>query len=101
MNGDRDEIHGGWNPPADDQSDADSAEMTGEFTIDYTPPAWYTQNASGATGAGGATGGGGVALDAPGLLHVALEGLDDRDLVDLLRLERGVVEEGRGLRLQD
>lgn len=55
MNSDRDEIHGGWNPPADDQSDADPAEMTGEFTIDYTPPAWYTQNASGGTGAGGAT----------------------------------------------
>ncbi|MFE0644051.1 SCO5717 family growth-regulating ATPase [Streptomyces sp. NPDC058877] len=55
MNGDRDEIHGGWNPPADDQSDADPAEMTGEFTIDYTPPAWYTQNASGGTEAGGAT----------------------------------------------
>ncbi|MFI0928986.1 SCO5717 family growth-regulating ATPase [Streptomyces sp. NPDC021012] len=55
MNGDRDEIHGGWNPPADDQSDADPAEMTGEFTIDYTPPAWYTQNASGGTGAGGVT----------------------------------------------
>ncbi|WP_432063295.1 SCO5717 family growth-regulating ATPase [Streptomyces sp. S1] len=54
MNGDRDEIHGGWNPPADDQSDADPAEMTGEFTIDYTPPAWYTQNAPGGTGAGGA-----------------------------------------------
>ncbi|MYV68853.1 hypothetical protein GT043_23515, partial [Streptomyces sp. SID2131] len=55
MNGDRDEIHGGWNPPADDQSDADPAEMTGEFTIDYTPPAWYTQNTPGGTGAGGAT----------------------------------------------
>ncbi|MEU6883546.1 SCO5717 family growth-regulating ATPase [Streptomyces sp. NPDC046712] len=55
MNGDRDEIHGGWNPPADDQSDADPAEMTGEFTIDYTPPAWYTQNASGGSGTGGAT----------------------------------------------
>ncbi len=24
--------------------------MTGEFTIDYTPPAWYTQNAAGGTG---------------------------------------------------
>jgi len=53
VNGDRDEIHGGWNPPADDQSDADPAEMTGEFTIDYTPPAWYTQNASGGATAGG------------------------------------------------
>ncbi|MCQ0023432.1 hypothetical protein M4914_11040, partial [Streptomyces somaliensis DSM 40738] len=48
MNGDRDEIHRGWNtPPADDPSDMDAAEMTGEFTIDYTPPAWYTQNAGG------------------------------------------------------
>ncbi|MFE1233914.1 SCO5717 family growth-regulating ATPase [Streptomyces sp. NPDC058745] len=55
MNGDRDEIRGGWNPPVDDQSDADPAEMTGEFTIDYTPPAWYTQNASGGSGTAGAT----------------------------------------------
>lgn len=37
MNGDRDEIHGGWNIPVDDQSDAEPAELTGEFTIDYTP----------------------------------------------------------------
>ncbi|NUL13538.1 SCO5717 family growth-regulating ATPase [Streptomyces lunaelactis] len=54
MNGDRDEIHGGWNIPVDDQSDAEPAELTGEFTIDYTPPAWYTQNASGDTSGGGA-----------------------------------------------
>ncbi|WP_308406760.1 SCO5717 family growth-regulating ATPase [Streptomyces sudanensis] len=48
MNGDRDELHRGWNtPPVDDPSDMDAAEMTGEFTIDYTPPAWYTQNAGG------------------------------------------------------
>ncbi|MFJ2111024.1 SCO5717 family growth-regulating ATPase [Streptomyces sp. NPDC087850] len=54
MNGDRDEIRGGWNrPAADDQSDAEP-EMTGEFTIDYTPPAWYTQNAPGDTSGGGA-----------------------------------------------
>jgi MinD-like ATPase involved in chromosome partitioning or flagellar assembly len=53
VNGDRDEIHGGWNIPVDDQSDADPAELTGEFTIDYTPPAWYTQNASGDTSGGG------------------------------------------------
>ncbi|MEU5977385.1 SCO5717 family growth-regulating ATPase [Streptomyces sp. NPDC047315] len=46
MNSDRDGIRGGWDLPAD-ESDADPAEMTGEFTIDYTPPAWYTQNASG------------------------------------------------------
>ncbi|MFE7112841.1 SCO5717 family growth-regulating ATPase [Streptomyces sp. NPDC057575] len=47
MNGDRDEIRGGWNKPVDESSDAEPAEMTGEFTIDYTPPAWYTQNAPG------------------------------------------------------
>ncbi|NEB56678.1 topoisomerase II, partial [Streptomyces griseus] len=47
MNGDRDEIRGGWDLPVDESSDADPAEMTGEFTIDYTPPAWYTQNAAG------------------------------------------------------
>ncbi|PRH76217.1 hypothetical protein C6N75_26800, partial [Streptomyces solincola] len=45
MNGDRDDIHGSWSPPVD-ESDADPAEVTGEFTIDYTPPAWYTQNAA-------------------------------------------------------
>ncbi|MEV0965460.1 SCO5717 family growth-regulating ATPase [Streptomyces sp. NPDC049910] len=54
MNGDRDEIRGGWSTPVDDQSDAEPAEMTGEFTIDYTPPAWYTQNASGDTSGGSA-----------------------------------------------
>ncbi|MER5404736.1 SCO5717 family growth-regulating ATPase [Streptomyces sp. NPDC002769] len=47
MNSDRDGIRGGWATPGDDQSDAESAvEATGEFTIDYAPPAWYTQNAS-------------------------------------------------------
>ncbi|MEU0698845.1 SCO5717 family growth-regulating ATPase [Streptomyces niveus] len=54
MNGDRDEIRRDWNTPVDDQSDAEPAEMTGEFTIDYTPPAWYTQNASGDTSGDGA-----------------------------------------------
>ncbi|MEU6708698.1 SCO5717 family growth-regulating ATPase [Streptomyces wuyuanensis] len=54
MNGDRDEIREGWNMPVDDQSDAEPSEMTGEFTIDYTPPAWYTQNASGDTSGGSA-----------------------------------------------
>lgn len=54
MNGDRDEIRGDWNNPVDDQSDAEPAEMTGEFTIDYTPPAWYTQNASGDSSGDGA-----------------------------------------------
>ncbi|WP_374215202.1 SCO5717 family growth-regulating ATPase, partial [Streptomyces longispororuber] len=44
MNSDRDGIRGGWDSPVDDQSDAESSvEMTGEFTIDYAPPAWYTQ----------------------------------------------------------
>jgi hypothetical protein len=52
VNGDRDEIRGGWNTPVDESSDADPAEMTGEFTIDYTPPAWYTQNASGDSSGG-------------------------------------------------
>ncbi|MEV7615282.1 SCO5717 family growth-regulating ATPase [Streptomyces sp. NPDC089799] len=48
MNGDRNESRGGaWDVPTDDQSDAEP-ELTGEFTIDYTPPAWYTQNASAA-----------------------------------------------------
>ncbi|MFJ7258059.1 SCO5717 family growth-regulating ATPase [Streptomyces sp. NPDC098085] len=52
MNGDRDEIRGGWNKPVDESSDAEPAEMTGEFTIDYTPPAWYTQNAPGDSSGG-------------------------------------------------
>jgi len=29
--------------------------MTGEFTIDYTPPAWYTQNAPGDSSGGAGT----------------------------------------------
>ncbi|MET9258323.1 SCO5717 family growth-regulating ATPase [Streptomyces sp. NPDC003717] len=73
MSSDRDGIRGGWGTPGDDQPDAESAtgstsesaaeptspapgssaasraesaaETTGEFTIDYAPPAWYTQNA--------------------------------------------------------
>ncbi|MGI3225244.1 SCO5717 family growth-regulating ATPase [Streptomyces sp. GTA36] len=53
MNSDRDGIRGGWATPGDDQSDAESAvETTGEFTIDYAPPAWYTQNASEEFGGG-------------------------------------------------
>ncbi len=48
MSSDRDGIRGGWATPGDDQPDAESSvETTGEFTIDYAPPAWYTQNASG------------------------------------------------------
>ncbi|MGW3681597.1 SCO5717 family growth-regulating ATPase [Streptomyces prasinus] len=47
MSSDRDGTRGGWATPGDDQPDAESAvEATGEFTIDYAPPAWYTQNAS-------------------------------------------------------
>ncbi|MFD3827281.1 SCO5717 family growth-regulating ATPase, partial [Streptomyces sp. NPDC058625] len=50
MGSDRDGIRGGWATPGDDQPDAESAvEATGEFTIDYAPPAWYTQNASGSS----------------------------------------------------
>lgn len=46
MSGDRNERRGGtWDVPTDDQSDAEP-ELTGEFTIDYTPPAWYTQDAA-------------------------------------------------------
>ncbi|GLV79837.1 SCO5717 family growth-regulating ATPase [Streptomyces hygroscopicus] len=45
MSSDRDEIRTGGTTPGDDRSDAET-EHTGEFTIDYTPPAWYTQNAS-------------------------------------------------------
>ncbi|MFC5956989.1 SCO5717 family growth-regulating ATPase [Streptomyces pratens] len=50
MSSDRDGTHGGWATPGDGQPDAESAvETTGEFTIDYAPPAWYTQNASGSS----------------------------------------------------
>ncbi|MGC9381959.1 SCO5717 family growth-regulating ATPase [Streptomyces sp. MH13] len=53
MSSDRDGIRGGWATPGDDQPDAESAiETTGEFTIDYAPPAWYTQNASSGSGQG-------------------------------------------------
>ncbi|UQX03273.1 SCO5717 family growth-regulating ATPase [Streptomyces sp. RerS4] len=47
MSGDRNERHGGtWDVPTDDQSDPEP-EATGEFTIPYTPPAWYTPDAPG------------------------------------------------------
>ncbi|MCP3770361.1 SCO5717 family growth-regulating ATPase [Streptomyces sp. MAR25Y5] len=53
MSSDRDGTRGGWATPGDDQPDAESAvEATGEFTIDYAPPAWYTQNASEGSGPG-------------------------------------------------
>ncbi|MGW2327163.1 SCO5717 family growth-regulating ATPase [Streptomyces sp. NPDC001700] len=60
MSSDRDEIRTGGTTPGDDRSDAET-EHTGEFTIDYTPPAWYTQNASPsapAAGTGADTGAG-------------------------------------------
>ncbi|WP_435848285.1 SCO5717 family growth-regulating ATPase [Streptomyces griseoluteus] len=54
-------MRGGWATPDDDQPDAESAvENTGEFTIDYAPPAWYTQNASSSGGATGGSAGGGT-----------------------------------------
>lgn len=55
MNGDRDEMRGGWDKPVDESSDAEPADVTGEFTIDYTPPAWYTQNAPGDSSGGAGT----------------------------------------------
>ncbi|MEV6618037.1 SCO5717 family growth-regulating ATPase [Streptomyces sp. NPDC051051] len=68
MSSDRDGMRGGWATPGDDQTDAESAiETTGEFTIDYAPPAWYTQNAAGDSGSdtesgtGSAAGAGGSA----------------------------------------
>ncbi|MCN9242722.1 AAA family ATPase [Streptomyces sp. RY43-2] len=55
MNSDRNGISGGWASPDDDQSGAASSiDVSGEFTIDYAPPAWYTQNASGTSGTSGA-----------------------------------------------
>ncbi|MER5888798.1 SCO5717 family growth-regulating ATPase [Streptomyces sp. NPDC001941] len=79
MNSDRGEIRGGWNqPPVDDQSDADPADVTGEFTIDYTPPAWYTQNAPGGAGTGAAPGASGGFTPPPppqGAAPVAVPGL--------------------------
>ncbi|MGW0410849.1 SCO5717 family growth-regulating ATPase, partial [Streptomyces collinus] len=68
MSSDRDGIRGGWATPDDDQPDAESAiETTGEFTIDYAPPAWYTQNAqSASTGAGGGGTSGGAGPAGPG-----------------------------------
>ncbi|MGM7443270.1 SCO5717 family growth-regulating ATPase, partial [Streptomyces tunisiensis] len=57
VSSDRDGTHGSWATPGDDQPDAESAvETTGEFTIDYAPPAWYTQNASEASSPASAAG---------------------------------------------
>ncbi|WP_031508366.1 SCO5717 family growth-regulating ATPase [Streptomyces megasporus] len=47
MNSDRDEIRVDGIAPGDDLPE-DDTETTGEFTIDYTPPAWYTRNADSA-----------------------------------------------------
>ncbi|PJE99224.1 topoisomerase II [Streptomyces carminius] len=43
MNSDRDEVRVDGIPPGDDLPE-DELDATGEFTIDYTPPAWYTRN---------------------------------------------------------
>ena len=44
VNSDQDQFRTGGNARDENRSDADP-ETTGEFTIDYTPPAWYTQGA--------------------------------------------------------
>ncbi|WP_199574165.1 SCO5717 family growth-regulating ATPase [Streptomyces murinus] len=59
-------MRGGWGTPGDDQPDAEAVETTGEFTIDYAPPAWYTQNAGGSGGSGGSIGGAGGVSGAQG-----------------------------------
>ncbi|MDF4253106.1 SCO5717 family growth-regulating ATPase [Streptomyces sp. WMMB303] len=51
MSSDRDEIRVRGTMPGSDQLDAEAdaegeTESTGQFTIDYTPPAWYTQDAA-------------------------------------------------------
>ena len=51
MSSDRDEIRDGGMVPDTDRHDAEAdsehdTESTGQFTIDYTPPAWYTQDAN-------------------------------------------------------
>ncbi|MGM9468275.1 SCO5717 family growth-regulating ATPase [Streptomyces murinus] len=66
MSSDRDGMRGGWGTPGDDQPDAEAVETTGEFTIDYAPPAWYTQNAGGSGGSGGSIGGAGGVSGAQG-----------------------------------
>ncbi len=64
MSSDRDELRAGGTTAGEDRSDAgheNEPDHTGEFTIDYTPPAWYTQNAvsptAGAVGSAGPVGG--------------------------------------------
>ncbi|MBW1601215.1 AAA family ATPase [Streptomyces sp. JJ66] len=51
MNSDRDEIHGDGITPGEEPET--ELETTGEFTIDYTPPAWYTENGGSAAPAYG------------------------------------------------
>ncbi|AXK35820.1 topoisomerase II [Streptomyces armeniacus] len=57
MSSDRDEIRVGGSTPATDRLDAEAeseheTETTGQFTIDYTPPAWYTQDSPATDGRG-------------------------------------------------
>ncbi|WP_370421722.1 SCO5717 family growth-regulating ATPase [Streptomyces sp. QH1-20] len=53
MGSDRNEIRAAGDTAGEDRSDAEhDYEHTGEFTIDYSPPAWYTQNPSPAPGPG-------------------------------------------------
>ncbi|MEV5380857.1 SCO5717 family growth-regulating ATPase [Streptomyces nondiastaticus] len=62
MSSDRDEIRAGGSAAGEDRSDAgheQETDSTGEFTIDYTPPAWYTQNASSAVAPAAGQGGAG------------------------------------------
>ncbi|MEU2873633.1 SCO5717 family growth-regulating ATPase [Streptomyces olivoreticuli] len=73
MSSDRDELRAGGTTAGEDRSDAgheNEPDHTGEFTIDYTPPAWYTQNAvsptAGAVGSAGPVGGPGVGESAAG-----------------------------------
>lgn len=47
MSRDRDEIRADGTVPDDERGDAD---LTGEFSIDFTPPAWYLQDGGGDTG---------------------------------------------------
>ncbi|MGK5447839.1 SCO5717 family growth-regulating ATPase [Streptomyces radiopugnans] len=56
MNSDRDEIRVDGIAPGDDLP-KDELDATGEFTIDYTPPAWYTRNADSAPHTPAASGG--------------------------------------------
>ncbi|MFH0242117.1 SCO5717 family growth-regulating ATPase [Streptomyces sp. HK10] len=65
MNSDRDEIRVDGIEPGDDLP-KDELDATGEFTIDYTPPAWYTRNADPAPQPPAASGDSGDAAGADG-----------------------------------